>query len=92
MPIAWHPSRYWHWCMSEKEKKETEIVGINMDFFLYLVTRYKSFLAPKEVQIKMSSLLSVPIASNKSEGFSFNDIEVLVDSKDQNWFKRAHMG
>ena len=24
LPIAWHPSRYWNWCMSEDEKKETE--------------------------------------------------------------------
>ena len=24
MPITWHPSRYWDWCMSEDEKKETE--------------------------------------------------------------------
>ena len=24
MPVAWHPSRYWDWCMSEEEKKETE--------------------------------------------------------------------
>ena len=24
MPIAWHPSRYWDWCMSEDEKQETE--------------------------------------------------------------------
>ena len=24
MPIALHPSRYWDWCMSEDEKKETE--------------------------------------------------------------------
>ena len=24
LPIAWHPSRYWDWCMSENEKKETE--------------------------------------------------------------------
>ena len=22
--IAWHPSMYWDWCMSEDEKKETE--------------------------------------------------------------------
>ena len=21
MPIAWYPSRYWDWCMSEDEKK-----------------------------------------------------------------------
>ena len=24
MPIAWNPSRWWDWCMSEDEKKETE--------------------------------------------------------------------
>ena len=24
LPIAWHPSRYWDWCISEDEKKETE--------------------------------------------------------------------
>ena len=24
LPIAWHPSKYWDWCMSEDEKKETE--------------------------------------------------------------------
>ena len=24
MPIAWHPSRYWDWSMSEDEKKEAE--------------------------------------------------------------------
>ena len=24
MPIAWHPSRWWCWCVPEDEKKETE--------------------------------------------------------------------
>ena len=24
MPISWHPSRYWDWCMSEDEKRDTE--------------------------------------------------------------------
>ena len=24
MPITWHPSRYWDWCMSEDEKKKPE--------------------------------------------------------------------
>ena len=24
LPIAWHPSRYWDWCMSEDEKRDTE--------------------------------------------------------------------
>ena len=24
MPIAWHPKRWWNFCMSEDEKKEIE--------------------------------------------------------------------
>ena len=24
MPIPWHPSRWWDWCVPEDEKKETE--------------------------------------------------------------------
>ena len=24
LPIAWHPSRYWDWCVPEDDKKETE--------------------------------------------------------------------
>ena len=24
MPIAWHPLRWWDWCVPEDEKKETE--------------------------------------------------------------------
>ena len=40
----------------------------------------------------MSSLLSVSNGSSKSEEFSLKDIEVFVDSEEQNWFKRAHMG
>ena len=40
----------------------------------------------------MSSLLNVSNASDESEVFSLKEIEVLVDSGDQNWFKRAHIG
>ena len=40
----------------------------------------------------MSSLLSVSNGSSKSEEFSLKDIEVFVDSEEQNWFKRAHVG
>ena len=39
-----------------------------------------------------SSLLNVPNVSSKPEGFNLSDIEVLVNSKEQNWFKRAHVG
>ena len=24
LPIAWYPSRYWDWCMSEDEKRRVE--------------------------------------------------------------------
>ena len=40
----------------------------------------------------MFSVLNVSNASCKSEEFSISDIEVLVDSEEQNWFKQAHMG
>ena len=39
----------------------------------------------------MSSLLNVSNGS-KSEEFNLKDIEVIVDKKKPNWFKRAHMG
>ena len=56
-----------------------------------LMTRHKKCLTEKELQIKMSSLLNVSNVSNMSEEFSLKDIEVLVDKKGQNWFKRAHV-
>ena len=40
-------------------------------------------LGPKIV-IKMSSLLNVSNGSSKSEEFNFKDIEVLVDSEEEN--------
>ena len=27
LPIAWYPSRYWNWCMSEDEKKKQKNYG-----------------------------------------------------------------
>ena len=57
------------------------------------MTGYKIFLTQKELQIKMSFLLNVSDdASRKPEEFSLKDIEVLVDNKEQNWFKRAPRG
>ena len=44
MPILWHPSRYWDWCMSEDEKKKSpKNCGHKHGLFLYLVTGYKKF-------------------------------------------------
>ena len=40
----------------------------------------------------MSSLLNVSNATKKSEESSLNDIDVLVDGKEQNWFKQVHLG
>ena len=51
LPIAWHPSRYWDWCMSEDEKKNRKIMGINIGF-LCLMTGYKDILTTKELKNK----------------------------------------
>ena len=40
----------------------------------------------------MSSLLNISNGSSWPEEFSLSNIEVLVDSKEQNWSKRAHVG
>ena len=56
------------------------------------MSEYKNFLTQKELKIKMSFLLNVSNGSSKCEEFSRNDIEMLVDSEEQNWFKRTHVG
>ena len=35
--------------------------------------------------------MNISNASSKPEEFNFKDIEMLVDSEGQNWFKRAHV-
>ena len=40
----------------------------------------------------MYSLLNVSNGSSKPDEFTLNDIEVLVDSEGENWFKQAHFG
>ena len=30
MPIAWHPSRWWDWCVPNEEKEETEKLFLNI--------------------------------------------------------------
>ena len=40
----------------------------------------------------MSSVLKVSNSSSKSEEFNLNNIQVLVDSEEQKWFKWAHVG
>ena len=34
MPIAWHPSRWWNWCMTKDEKKrDRKIVEVTDSCF-----------------------------------------------------------
>ena len=28
MPVAWHPDKWWDWCISEDEKKEIDPIFI----------------------------------------------------------------
>ena len=58
---------------------------INMD-------QIQNFFDLKEPKTKMPSLLNVSNARNEPEKFNHKDIEVFVDSEEQNWFKRAHVG
>ena len=37
-------------------------------------------------------MLNVSNDSSKPEEFNLKDVEVFVDSEEQNWFKRAHVG
>ena len=39
-----------------------------------------------------SSLLNVSNDSSRPKEFGFKDIEVFVDSGEQNWFKQVHVG
>ena len=77
--------------MSEEENKETKNCGDKYRFFLCLLIQKKNF-DPKGLYIKMSSLLNVSNASSKPKEFSIKDIERLVDIKNQNWYKTAHVG
>ena len=67
MPIAWHPSRWWDWCVPNDEKNNKKIVGINMGFFVS-GERIQKFFGLKGLQIKMSSVMP----------FVFNAIELCV--------------
>ena len=56
------------------------------------MTGYKNFLTQEELQRKMSSVINVSNANSKPEKFSLKDIKLFLDSKEQNWVKRTHVG
>ena len=74
------------------KKKKQKNCGHKHETFLYLMTEYKNFLTQKEQIIEMSFELNVSNDSSKPEEFSLKDTEVILDNKEQNWFKRAHIG
>ena len=73
-------------------KKKQKRCGHKTWTFFVSGDRYKKFLSLKELKIKISTVLNVSNGSSKPEEFSLKDIEVLVGSEGQNWFKRAHVG
>ena len=66
-------------------------MGINIDLFVS-GDRIQNIFNPERLKMKMSSVLNVSNDSGKPQGFSIKDVEILVDNKEQNWFKRAHVG
>ena len=63
---------------------------INVGFFVS-GDRIQKFIVLKELTIKMSFVFNVSNGSRKPAEFSIKNIEVLVDSEEQNWFKRTHI-
>ena len=78
--------------MSKEEKNETEKLWAQTGNFFVSDDQIQKKIDPKGLQIKMSSVLNISNANSNPEEFSLNDIEMLVDSEEQNWFKRAHVG
>ena len=66
-------------------------MGISIDLFVSCDQTQKNF-DQKELQIEMSYVLNVSNPNSKPQELSLKDIEVIVDSEEQTWFKRAHVG
>ena len=64
-------------------------MGINMHLFVSC-DLIQNFFDPNKVQIKISFLLDV--SNGRSRPEEFKDIEVFVDSEEQNRLKRANVG
>ena len=77
--------------MSKEEKKESGKLWAQTGNFFVSDDQIQKKIDPKGLQIKMSSVLNISNANSKPEEFSLNDIEMLVDSEEQNWIKRAHV-
>ena len=49
LPIAWHTSRWWDWCVPEDEERDTEKLWRQIQA---LVTRYKNFQTQNRIKNK----------------------------------------
>ena len=49
MPSAWHPSRWWDWCVPEDEKKETENFFLTTSFAEIKNVQPKTLMHQKQV-------------------------------------------
>ena len=54
--------------------------------------RIQAFFEQRELKINISSVWNISNVNSKPKEFSLKDIQVLVDSEEQDCFKRAHVG
>ena len=54
--------------------------------------RIQKFFDPKRITKKNVFLINVSNANSKPEEFSYKDIKLFLDSKEQNWFKQTYVG
>ena len=78
-------------CQNTKKNRQKNCGDNHRPTLFVSCDRIQFFFEQKELKIKMSSLLNVSNANSKLDEFSLKDIEVLVDSEEQNWFKRAYV-
>ena len=73
-------------------KKKHKKYGHKHGSFCVWRPNIKIFFDLIELNIKMSSVSNVSEDNSRSEEFSLKNIEELVDSEGQNWFKKAYVG
>ena len=72
-------------------KKKHKKYGHKHGSFCVWRPNIKFFFDLIELNIKMSSVSNVSEDNSRSEEFSLKNIEELVDSEGQNWFKKAYV-
>ena len=78
-------------CQNTKKNRQKNCGDNHRPTLFVPFDRIQIFFEQKELKIKISSLLNVSSANSKLDEFSLKVTEVLVDSEEQNWFKRAYV-